>query len=420
MKRSDIKQLQSEFPIGDPFSGPAYWEKRDFIGDIFGGGDAPAAPDYTPVAQASEESARIAAAQADRVLAESTRQYERNMAVAQPVIDQQIGLMKQQQTQGDDYYNYMKSMQRPVENALNAESMTDTTGRDAAERNDIYNRQIGVASNAGSDRQAIMDRYSANANQDATERGLITGGNEGIYNARRGDIEYDVGNAIADTRAGQSSAINQTMRQGLRYGYSPAKLAAMAGSTSLSQGAAQAAAANGTRQNSIDKQRALMGQRYDMRNATNNAMIQGLTNNRSMRMDEGNAGVNAAAGLRSMGIQDRATQWGKKLDAAGLYRGLTGASQGAYGLSVSAGNSAASNSMAAGQPMIAGTNAAANMTMQGQGQKLQGLTSIAGMQSQNYNTAVQNDSSGLGSMLGMAKMGLDIYTGGKTAWLWGK
>jgi len=87
-----------------------------------GGDSAPAAPDYTPMANASEAAARIGAEQADRVLAESTRQYDRNMAVAQPILDSQAAMMKSAQQQGDEYYDYWKTKARPVEDALNAEA----------------------------------------------------------------------------------------------------------------------------------------------------------------------------------------------------------------------------------------------------------------------------------------------------------
>ena len=60
----------------------------------------------------------------------------------------------------------------------------------------------------------------------------------------------------------------------------------------------------------------------------------------------------------------------------------------------------------------------ANITGAGRGMLQSGLTSVAGMQTSNYNNALANDSSGLGSVLGMAKMGMDIYSGGVSSNLW--
>ena len=120
-----------------------------------------------------------------------------------------------------------------------------------------------------------------------------------------------------------------------------------------------------------------------------------------------------------MAIQDKATSWGKKLDVAGLYRNLAGASQGAYSVANSSGNSAVSNQMQPSQQMLNGTTAAAGLVGQGQQMQLSGLGTIAGLQSQNYNAALANDSSGLGGVMGLAKMGMDIYSGGASSGLWG-
>lgn len=87
-----------------------------------GGKDSPAAPDYTPVAAASKESAEIGAQLGREQLAENRRQYDTNLAVAKPIIDQQAGLMSQQIKQGDDYYNYMKTTFRPMESQMVADA----------------------------------------------------------------------------------------------------------------------------------------------------------------------------------------------------------------------------------------------------------------------------------------------------------
>ncbi|MCK9382127.1 MAG: tail fiber domain-containing protein [Sulfuritalea sp.] len=345
--------------------GSLLWATR--LNDM-GKGDAPAAPDYTPVANASKESAQIMADQGDRVLAETKRQYDQNVAVAKPVADAQLGMMRQSIDQGNDYYQYMKDNQRPVETALNAESMRDTTSADAAERDAILTRQL------------------TNAGQDDTERALITGGDQGVYDARKADIEGGVGTAVADVRNGQTTAANMLLRQGMRYGYSPAKMATMAGTTAGANASAVAAAANGARTTGIDRSRALLSDSYNMRNATNAGVVNAMTTQRGMR------------------IQDNATGWAKKMDVAGLYRGMPGASTGAYSVATGAGNSAVNNTMAPGTAMVNGTTTAANLTGTGRSLLQSGLGTVAGMQANNYNTAQNSPSplGGIGSMLGGA------------------
>lgn len=281
--------------------GSLHWATR--LNDL-GKGDAPPAPDYTPMANASKESAEIMAAQGDRVLEETRRQYDKNMEVAKPVADAQQRIMEETARQGKDYYDYNTSTFRPLEQGMVADAVKE-----------------------GSDAR----------------------------------LEEAAGTAMADARRGQTQATNQAFRQGMRYGYSPAKLAAMAGNMAGSNASAVAGAATGARE------------------------------------------------------RQRNIGWARRLDAAGLGRGLPGASTGAYSVSTGAGNSAVGNTMAPGGQLIGGMTSAANLTGQGRGMLQSGLATVAGLQSQNYNTAVQNDSSGLGTVLGMAKMGMDIYTGGKTA-----
>ena len=322
------------------------------------------APNYQPVADASTAAAQISTELGREQIAESKRQFDANQAVSQPVRDAQLAIMEQTKAQGDDYYNYMKSKQRPVEDALNAESMLDTSGTDFSER------------------QAITDKINANAAQDATERGVITGGNTGIYAARKGDIEDSVGRAVADARTGQTSATNQIIRQGMRYGWSPAKIAAMTGTQGLSQASQIASAANGTRNAEIDKARGQMAEGYNMRNVTNANVVSGMANNRNMR------------------LQDDAKGWAKKLDVAGLYRNLPGASQGAYSLANQSGTSALQSQMAPGAQLQSGMAAGSGTIMGGQQMAIGGLSNVLNAQTSYANGVNQAKSGGDGGMGG--------------------
>lgn len=93
---------------------------------IFGGGDAPPPPDYTPVAEASKEAAEIAAQLGREQLAEARWQYDQNMAVARPVVEAQLGLMQDALVQGRDYYEYGKTF-RPLEQKMLRQTMGELT-----------------------------------------------------------------------------------------------------------------------------------------------------------------------------------------------------------------------------------------------------------------------------------------------------
>ena len=85
-----------------------------------GGGDA---PDFTALAAASEKAATLGSELGQAQLAENKRQYEQNLAISTPVVQAQLGLMNQQQVQGDNYYNYNLQYGRPVEQQLYYEAM---------------------------------------------------------------------------------------------------------------------------------------------------------------------------------------------------------------------------------------------------------------------------------------------------------
>jgi len=252
----------------------------------------PPAPDYSQMAGASVEAARLGKELGESQLAEAKRQYDLNKAVVDPVVASQLGLMKQTKEQGDDYYKYMQDTFRPLE-----KGMVDTAGRE------------------GSDAR----------------------------------LEEMAGQATADMRRGQTQQANMMARQGLRYGYSPAKMAMMAG---------QMAGANAS------------------------------------------AVAGAATGARN---QQRNIGWARQMDAAGLGRNLSGASLGAYGLSNNSGNSAVANSMAPGGMLMSGMAQGAGMQQTGQGQRIQGLGGILNAQTSAYGQGLQAESNGgggLGALLG--------------------
>lgn len=299
-----------------------------------GKGSSPPPPDYRPLAAASEASAQMGLTLGTAQLAEARRQYDLNQAVANPVVQAQLATMAQTQTQGQDYYNYMKQMQRPVEGALTTQSMgPDTSAASLA------------------------------------ERGLMTGGAGAIQADPRyaQDIAAQAGQAGADQMSGYTRALNVAARQGMRYGFDPAKLAAQAASQAGGQSSAVASAMNQARTQATEQARGLIG------------------TGRNLRLQDENLG------------------WGRKMDVAGLYRGLPGASQGAYQTGIAAGQAATGSQMAPGQAYMAGMGQSVGTQMQGQGQKVQGLSGVLGSQNQIYGQQLQAnaaESAGMGQAIG--------------------
>lgn len=272
------------------------------------GGDAPAPPDTTPMANATKESAEVMAALGREQLAESKRQYDINRETADPVVKAQLALMEQSKIQGDDYYNYMKETGRPIEQQMAAEATT-----------------------AGSEQ--MQDEAA--------------------------------GRAVADVRKGRTSAINAAIRAGLRFGMSSNKIGTGVLGDAGAAGSAEAAAANAGR------------------------------------------------------TQEKATGWAKKLDVAGLMRGLPGASQGAYSVALNSGNSAVDNTMKPGNALLAGNMGGASLIGQGQQFNMSGNQAILGANQAAYNSQVQANSAnsaGLGNLLGMGmKLGMNYFAPGTGA-----
>lgn len=348
---------------------------------IFGGDDPPPPPDYTPVANASKEAAEISAQLGREQLAEARRQYDQNMAVARPVVDAQLDVMRQGIQQGADYYEYGKSF-RPLEQQMLREAGAGTEGVNAAERNAMTQQALANA-------QTLRDRTAAYEQRARSDIDLATGGNAGIVNRFGADIENDVGTALADARAGQTQALNTALRQAMRYG-----LAVPTNAQALSNqnAAVLAATANNTRNASINNYRNLVAQGVGLNRdafatgqaATTDAMSmanQALSNSRNMR------------------VQDQSLDWARKLDVTGMARGMPGASQGAYGVAVGAGNSATQNQMAPGQALIGAMGQANNTTMQGRQLAMQGLTGVLNAQT-SYANAVGQSGDSFGSLLG--------------------
>jgi hypothetical protein len=181
-------------------------------GYCFGGGknDAPDAPDYGPVANASVESAQIARELGEKQLAESKRQYDTNAEALRPVVEGQVKLQQQAYEQGNKNYEALDKEGRPI--------------------------------------QKQMADYAMGA---------------GLSDAHQKQVDEAADLALADARTGTTQQNNQLVRTGLRYGWSPERLATMAGNQAVAGAQGQVAAANAARTQTKDKQWAKMGDVYN-------------------------------------------------------------------------------------------------------------------------------------------------------------
>lgn len=269
---------------------------------------------------------------------------------------------------------------------LTMAGMAAKQARDKAEIDAITGE---VRGNAGE----LLDRTRAYEAQAAADIALATGGNKGIQDRYASDIENDVGTAMADTRVGQTQALATAARQAARYGLAvPSNVQAVS-----NQNAAQlAAAANTTRNASTDKYRGLVMQGIGLKRDA-------FTTGQAATTDAMGKAEGATRAGRDMRIQQESLDWAKQLDVTGMARGMPGASQGAYGLAVSAGDSATRNQMAPGNALMGAMNQSAQTQMNGQQLAMQGLTSILGNQTSTYNASSQSSGAGdLGALMGGA------------------
>ena len=124
------------------------------------------------------------------------------------------------------------------------------------------------------------------------------------------------------------------------------------------------------------------------------------------------AGMQNASGLQQAamranamtGARNQAQQMGyaRKLDAAGLGRGLAGASTAAYGGAHTAGSMAGGNAQSAGLNYMAGMGQGAGTIASGQQMQMQGLSSVLNAQTQSYINTQDSFMGDLGAVLGGA------------------
>ena len=156
-----------------------------------------------------------------------------------------------------------------------------------------------------------------------------------------------------------------------------------------SKAAADAGRAFSTTQQASERAMASMGVN------PNSGRFAGMQNQNALGLAAMRAG--AMTGTRQ---QAENMGYARKLDAAGLGRNLTGASQGAYGLALNAGNAAGANQLANGNSYLANARGAANTIGSGQQMQVQGLSSLLNTQASVYNNSQNQSSEMLGTGVG--------------------
>lgn len=232
-------------------------------------------PDYTPLAEASAEAARIQAGLGREQLAFAREQYDRSAPLLESIANTQIQAQNEQMDQARDYYNYRKEVYRPLERSIVADAQRFNT--------EAYRDQIA------------------------------------------GQAAADAGRAF-----GISQQQNQRAMRAMGVNPNSGRFAGMQNATGLQQAAARANAMTGAR-----RQAEQMG-------------------------------------------------YARQLDAAGLGRGLAGASAAAYGGASSAGSMAGQNAQSAGQNYMGNMAIGSGTIAAGQQMQLSGLSNILNNQTSSY------------------------------------
>ena len=258
----------------------------------------PPPPDYTPLAEASAEAARIQADLGRQQLDFAREQYDRAAPMLEGIANQQMAAQGEQMAQARDYYNYQRDTYRPLEQSIVADAQRFNT--------EAYRDQIA------------------------------------------GQAAADAGRAF-----GISQQQNQRAMASMGVNPNSGRFAAQQNATGLQQAAVRA-----------------------------NAMT---------------------------GARNQATQMGyaRQLDAAGLGRGLAGASAAAYGGASSAGSMAGQNAQSAGQNYMGNMAIGSGTIAAGQNMQIQGLSNVLNNQTSQF---INTQDSFLGDIGGALGGAASIYT----------
>ena len=259
-------------------------------------------PDYTPMAEASAEAARIQAGLGREQLQFARDQYNRSAPILESIAQNQIAAQNEQLQQARDYYDYQRDTYRPLERGLVQDAQNFNT--------QAYRNQVA------------------------------------------GQAAADAGRAF-----GISQQQNQRAMASMGVNPNSGRFAGMQNATGLQQAAVRANAMTGSR-----RQAEQMG-------------------------------------------------YARQLDAAGLGRGLAGASAAAYGGASSAGSMAGQNAQSAGQNYMGNMAIGSGTIGAGQQMQLSGLSNILNNQTQSYINTSGSLLGDLGGALGGAAAAYTAFGG---------
>ena len=193
----------------------------------------PPPPDYTPLAEASAEAARIQGKLGRDQLAFAKDQYERSAPILEGIAQNQIDAQSQQMAQAKDYYDYRVNTFRPLEKSIVADAQNFNT--------EAYRDQI-----AG---QAAADAGRAfGISQQQNQRAMASMGvnpNSGRFAAQQNATGLQQAAMRANAMTGARNQATQTgyARQldaaGLGRGLAGASLGAYGGASSAGAMAGQ-------------------------------------------------------------------------------------------------------------------------------------------------------------------------------------
>jgi hypothetical protein len=196
-------------------------------------------PDYTPLAEASEEAAAIQAGLGREQLAFAREQYDRSAPILEGIANQQIAAQNEQMDQARDYYNYQRDTFRPVERGLVADAQRFNT---EDYRNQLASKASADAGLAFSQNQKMNQRAmrSMGANPNS-------GRFAGMQNASNLALSAQRANAMTNSRtqADQMGYARRLDAVGMGRGLAGASAAAYGGASGAGSMAGQNAQSAG-------------------------------------------------------------------------------------------------------------------------------------------------------------------------------
>jgi hypothetical protein len=192
-------------------------------------GNKAKAPNYNSLADASKESAQIMAGLGRQQLDEAKRQYDLAFPFVQQIAQGQNDIMQQTAAQGQDYFDYMKSSFRPVEQKMVQDALDYNT---EAKREELAQQAAADAGLAFQNTQAANERAMAS---------MGVNPNSGRFAGQRRASEL----GLAAQRANAMSK-TRTQAEGLGYARLADVVGMGRGLPGASQGAYQVATGAGS------------------------------------------------------------------------------------------------------------------------------------------------------------------------------